>query len=224
MSEDFLLKEEKFKDLRDRLLRSAADFYGKLGALLGKETDIASRRALAQSNFELADLTDKVGRKEDALAAHRCGAGGARGSGGRAGAGVVAKVDIGRSLMAVAGLLDATGKTDEAVATYRRAESLLAGPAGAASGGPGRAGGLPVAARLAPLQDWQDRRCAGDLQAGAGRSGGAGRRSRSLQRRPQRPGGHDLSNRRPAGCNGQASGGGSRVPQGAGALPETGRR
>ena len=47
VSEDFLLKEEKFKELRDRLLKSAADFYGKLGALLGKETDVGSRRALA---------------------------------------------------------------------------------------------------------------------------------------------------------------------------------
>ncbi len=71
VSEDFLLKEEKFKDLRNRLLKSASDFYGKLGALLGKETDVASRRALAQSNFELAELTRKVGRTEDALAAHR---------------------------------------------------------------------------------------------------------------------------------------------------------
>ena len=40
VSEDFLLKEEQFKELRDRLLKSAADFYGKLGALLGKETDL----------------------------------------------------------------------------------------------------------------------------------------------------------------------------------------
>ena len=47
VSEDFLLKEEQFKALRDRLLKSASDFYGKLGALLGKETDLASRRALA---------------------------------------------------------------------------------------------------------------------------------------------------------------------------------
>ena len=61
VSEDFLLKEEKFKDLRNRLLKSASDFYGKLGALLGKETDFASRRALAQSNFELADLTKESG-------------------------------------------------------------------------------------------------------------------------------------------------------------------
>ncbi len=43
----------------------------------------------------------------------------------------LAKVDVGRSLIAVAGLLEATGKTDEALASYRRSESLLAGPAGA---------------------------------------------------------------------------------------------
>ena len=34
VSEDFLLKQDQFKDLRDRLLKSASDFYGKLGALL----------------------------------------------------------------------------------------------------------------------------------------------------------------------------------------------
>ncbi len=31
VSEDFLLREEKFKGLRDRLLESAGEFYGKLG-------------------------------------------------------------------------------------------------------------------------------------------------------------------------------------------------
>ena len=71
VSEDFLLKQEQFKEVRDRLLKSASDFYGKLGALLGKESDLASRRALWQANFELARLTDKVGTPEDALAAHR---------------------------------------------------------------------------------------------------------------------------------------------------------
>ncbi len=84
VSEDFLLKEEKFKELRDRLLKSASDFYGKLGDLLGKDADVDSRRALAQSNFELAELTGKVGRNEDALAAHRAVLA-APGAGGRAG-------------------------------------------------------------------------------------------------------------------------------------------
>ena len=42
------------------------------------------------------------------------------------GADVETKVDVGRSLTAVAGLLSAAGKTDEAEATYRKAETLLA--------------------------------------------------------------------------------------------------
>jgi hypothetical protein len=71
VSEDFLLRQDQFTVLRDRLLKSASDFYGKPGALLGKETDVASRRALAASNFELAELTDKIGHKEEALAADR---------------------------------------------------------------------------------------------------------------------------------------------------------
>ncbi len=129
VSEDFLLKEEKFKELRNRLLKSASDFYGKLGALLGKDTDIASRRALAQSNFELAGLTAKVGRNEDALAAHRAVLAAHEAMAAEPGAGALAKVDVGRSLIAVAWLLEATGKTDEALASYRRSESLLAGPA-----------------------------------------------------------------------------------------------
>ena len=130
VSEDFLLKEEKFKALRDRLLKSAADFYGKLGALLGKEDRTRrARRALASSNFELADLTGKVGRPEEALAAHRAVLA-ARESLAAAPEAGAAKVDLGQSLTAVASLLETTGRADEAVATYRRSESLLAGPAG----------------------------------------------------------------------------------------------
>src|SRR5262249_19448706 len=71
VSEDFLLQEEKFKHLRDRLLNSASEFYGKLGAMLGRSSDPESRRAVAQANFAVADLTARVGRKEAALAAHR---------------------------------------------------------------------------------------------------------------------------------------------------------
>src|SRR6516164_8857233 len=109
VSEDFLLKEEKFKDLRNRLLKSAADFYGKLGAMLGKEKDFVSRRALAASNFELADLTDKVGRKEDALAVHRAVLAAREAQAAEPGVGALAKVDVGRSLIAVASLLEARG-------------------------------------------------------------------------------------------------------------------
>src|SRR5580700_7973246 len=121
VSKDFLLKEEKFKDLRDRLLNSASDFYGKLGALLGKDTDIASRLALAQSNFELADLTSKVGRNEDALATHRAGLAAREALAAEPGAGALGTVDVGRSLIAVAALLRLNGKWAEAEAEFRKA-------------------------------------------------------------------------------------------------------
>jgi eukaryotic-like serine/threonine-protein kinase len=133
VSEDFLLKEEKFKDLRDRLLKSAAEFYGRLSALLGKETDVGSRRALARSNYELAELTARVGRTEDALAAHRSVLAARQALAAEPEAGASATAEVGGSLTSVAGLLRSTGKTDLALGTYRQAEALLAG---AASGSP----------------------------------------------------------------------------------------
>ena len=94
------------------------------------------------------------------------------------GAGAAAKADVGRSLIAVAGLLEATGKSGEAMAAYRRSESLLAGLGG---GGPVRRGPRwrnagRCWAMLLP--HGSDRRGAGRLPAGAGRPGGAGRRPR----------------------------------------------
>ena len=121
VSEDFLLKEEKFKDLRNRLLRSASDFYGKLVELLGRETDSASRRALAAANFELAMLTGMVGRPEQALEAHRSVLAMRRVLAAEPGADAAALADVGRSLTRVATLLEVTGKSDEATATYREA-------------------------------------------------------------------------------------------------------
>ena len=134
VSEDFLLKEDQFKELRDRLLKSASDFYGKLSALLGNETDVASRRALAQSNFELAELTRKVCHPEAALAAHRAVLTVREVLAAQPGADSAVKADDGRSLIEVASLLYLNGKADEALAVFRRSESLLAGLAGSDPG------------------------------------------------------------------------------------------
>jgi serine/threonine-protein kinase len=130
VSEDFLLKEDQFKDLRDRLLRSASEFYARLGALLGRETDPASRRALASANFELAGLTAKVGRLDEALASHRAVLEARRAIAAEPGPGDTARADVGRSLTEVAGLLELAGKTNEALAAYREAEGELSVPAG----------------------------------------------------------------------------------------------
>ena len=83
VSEDFLLREERFKEHRDRLLKTASEFYGKLGALLGQGTDVASRRALAQAKSELARLTDRSDARRMLVGASRRP--GARGARGRAG-------------------------------------------------------------------------------------------------------------------------------------------
>ena len=125
VSEDFLLRQEQFKEVRDRLLMSASDFYGRLGALLGQESDLASRRALWQANYEVAELTRKVGKPEDALAAHRQVLSACEALAGETPADPGIKTDVGRSLTAVGGLLDATGRTGEAEASYRKTEALL---------------------------------------------------------------------------------------------------
>jgi serine/threonine-protein kinase len=136
VSEDFLLKEGQFKELRDRLLKSAADFYRKLGVRLGNETDVASRRALTDAHFELADLTSKVGRSEDALAAHLAVLARREMLAADPAADPEAKADVGRSLTAVASILASTGKVEEAEATYRKAEALLANLAGSSPSAP----------------------------------------------------------------------------------------
>ena len=80
VSEDLLLKEKKFEALRRKLLRGAADFYGKLEGLLEGQTDRASRRAMGDAYFELGNLTDDIGDKTAALTAHRKGLAVRRGS------------------------------------------------------------------------------------------------------------------------------------------------
>jgi eukaryotic-like serine/threonine-protein kinase len=129
VSKDFLLQQEQFQELRDQLLKAAADFYGRLSALLGQEASPSSRRALLAANFELASLTGMVGRTEAALAAHRAVLAAREALAAEPGAGAAARADIGRSLTEVAQLLEATGRTGEALATCRRAEALLAGAA-----------------------------------------------------------------------------------------------
>jgi serine/threonine-protein kinase len=126
VSKDFLLKEEKFKDLRDRLLNSAADFYGKLGALLKDDTDLSSRRALLKANFEVAGLAYQVGRKEDALALHLRVLEGREAIAKLPEVDPAAAVDVSRSLVAVGVGLEATGKFAEALAAYERARSVVA--------------------------------------------------------------------------------------------------
>ena len=191
VSEDFLLKQEQFKDVRDRLLKSASDFYGKLGALLGKESDLASRRALWQANYEVAELTGKVGKPEDALAAHRQVLAAREALAAEDPADPEIKADVGRSLTAVAGLLEATGRTEEAEVTYRKAETLLVELAPTiAEAAAARAVLANCRSRLGWLlhSHGPQRRSPVGLPPGACGPGGAGRRPRGDGRVPAGPG------------------------------------
>ncbi len=64
---ELVLKEDKFKPLRDRLLKGAADFYRKLEGLLKDQPDRASRRELGQAYIQLASLNWAIGDKSDSL-------------------------------------------------------------------------------------------------------------------------------------------------------------
>jgi tetratricopeptide (TPR) repeat protein len=125
VSEDFLLKQDQFKDLRDRLLNSASDFYGKLGALLGKESDLASRRALAQASFDVAELTAKVGRKLAALEAHRRVLADREALAREVGSDGETQADVALSLLGLGRILAETGRADEGLAAYEQARAII---------------------------------------------------------------------------------------------------
>ena len=69
-SEDVLLREKQLAGLRQRLLGGSLSFYGRLAGLLEGETDGASRRSLAQAIYDAAELNGRIGRQEEARAAH----------------------------------------------------------------------------------------------------------------------------------------------------------
>ena len=86
---------------------------------------------MLQANFEVARLTDKVGRKLDALTMHRKVLAGRKALTITTATDVASRVDIARSLIAVGELLEATGKTGEAMTSYEQAREAVMGPAAA---------------------------------------------------------------------------------------------
>jgi serine/threonine-protein kinase len=72
-SEDVLLKQPELEDLRNRLLRTALDFYRELGSDLDADReaglDSKARGDLARASFRVAWITREIGNVQDALAA-----------------------------------------------------------------------------------------------------------------------------------------------------------
>jgi tetratricopeptide (TPR) repeat protein len=109
VSEDFLLKNPEFTALRTKLLQEAAGFYADLEKLLAGKTDTNSRKLLAEGYGQLAELTAKIGDQKEALAVQRKALAVRRELAAAPGSDVETRLDVARSLRAVAILLGDSG-------------------------------------------------------------------------------------------------------------------
>src|SRR5262249_38734503 len=109
VSEDALLRNDQFRELRTKLLKEAAGFYADLEKLLAGHSDAPSRKALAAAYFQLAELTDKIGSKPEALAVHGKALAVRRELAAAAGADIETRLDVARSLRAVGAMRYYTG-------------------------------------------------------------------------------------------------------------------
>jgi tetratricopeptide (TPR) repeat protein/tRNA A-37 threonylcarbamoyl transferase component Bud32 len=126
VSEDFLLKNEEFKELRTKLLKEAAGFYSELEKLLAGKTDAKSRKLLADGYFQLGELTGKVGDQGEALAVQRKALAVRRELAAAPGADVETRLDVARSLRAVGNLLRTTGDTPGMLSAFQEQRDLAA--------------------------------------------------------------------------------------------------
>jgi serine/threonine-protein kinase len=126
VSEEALLTNDNLKALRTKLLKQAADFYAELEKLLSGQADERSRKALGAAYFQLADLTDKIGDKKEALAVHRQALVLRRELSAEPGADVEARLDVARSLQMVGDQLLTTGDKAGALAAYEEERDIAA--------------------------------------------------------------------------------------------------
>ena len=125
VSEDFLLKQDQFKELRPAAeIGSPTSTASSEPALQGDRRGFAAGAGKGQLRGGRPD--EKVGRKEDAPGSAPRGAGLPRGAGKRPGGRSGSEGRRRPKPDAIASLLNSTGKIGEAEATYRQAESLLA--------------------------------------------------------------------------------------------------
>jgi tetratricopeptide (TPR) repeat protein len=105
VSEDVLLKNDEFKELRTKLLKEAAGFYADLEKLLEGQTDARSRKLLADGYYELGKLLEKIGSSSESLAVHRKALALRRELAAAPGASVETRLDVARSLWPIFNLL-----------------------------------------------------------------------------------------------------------------------
>ena len=127
VTEDLLLSQKEFAELRDKLLRSARDFYGELEQQLKGRSDRASREALGRAYFEVGELTSTIGSKPDALEAHRRALQIRQSLARDEGATPASLAEVGRSMLAIGMLEKETGRLDESEADLTSGRVLLEG-------------------------------------------------------------------------------------------------
>jgi tetratricopeptide (TPR) repeat protein len=124
VSEDALLKNPEFRELRTKLLKEAAGFYADLEKLLAGKTDAKSRKLLATGYFQLGDLTAKIGDQKEALAVYRKALALRRELAAAEGADVETRLEVARSLRAVGNLLVSTGDMAGALSAFQEQRDL----------------------------------------------------------------------------------------------------
>ena len=127
VGDDLVLKADQFKPLRDKLLKGAADFYGKLESLLKSQPDRASRAAMGNAYFELGELTAKIGNKTGALAVHKNGLAVRRALASEPAGNAETHTEVAKSLEATAWLLNETGLSGVALDHLQQARKTLDG-------------------------------------------------------------------------------------------------
>jgi tetratricopeptide (TPR) repeat protein len=126
VSEDFLLKNPEFKELRTKLLKDAAGFYSDLEKVLAGKTDAKSRKLLADGYFQLGDLTAKIGDQNEALAVQRKALALRRELAAADETDVETRLDVARSLRALALLLRNAGDKAGALSAFQEQRDLAA--------------------------------------------------------------------------------------------------
>lgn len=124
VSEDVLLKQDQFKELRQKLLKEAAGFYAELEKLLEGQTDVRSRQALGVGYAELGAVTERIGSKQEALVVHRKALAVRRELAAVAALDAQKQLDVARSLRDVGILLWETGDPPGALAAFEESRNL----------------------------------------------------------------------------------------------------
>jgi tetratricopeptide (TPR) repeat protein len=124
IGQNMLLQQKEFAGLRTKLLKGAADFYGRLEMQLRDRIDPASQAVLGRAYFELGDLTDHIASKEEALAVHRKSLAIRKGLAASMDAPVESRLEVARSLGRIGWLLFDTGNPADATNAFEEQISI----------------------------------------------------------------------------------------------------